>query len=223
MKYKKYEAIKRVQLITTVFLMIVCVLFANYTDKRSSIDNKEAIAQVTPSVSISPSPDSDRTSVNDYLIKTEKEKKHEKTIKQLDEYKKIKSLYNEFANNYAYLGVTVDEDYINEGDISACLIVYVYGKENWCIQTCFDENGMISFGVTMPVRVAEENSTLDHISELLSATFLYYDTNISPTSISDFILNSINAGVIESSSSIKDYNASIDIQDEFITINFTEK
>lgn len=219
MKYEKYKTIKKMQFITAALLMILCILLADYSGKQADAENKEAIAQVTPSIF----PDSDRTSVNDYLIKTEQEKKHEKAVKQLDEYIKINSLYNEFANNYAYLGVTINEDYINEGDISPCLIVYVYGKENWCIQTCFDENGMLSFGVTMPVRIAEEQSTLDHISELLSTTFLYYDTTISPNTINDFILSSIDAGVVESSTSISNFNASIDIQDEFITINFTEK
>jgi|GEM_PF-3494645 len=205
-----------------IVLLFLCFLY--HPQIKSDSEGKEAIAQevtLAPSELLSPS--SSDSSVSDYIQKTEADKQEEACIKSLDEYVHIRNIYNEFARDHAYLGVTISEDYVKEGDISPCFILFIYGKEDWCVQTCLNTEGMVSFGVTMPLSITCKEETMDQISMLLSKTCQYYGNNISSDIIRDFIIKRAEEGNIEKTATLNDLDVNVDIEDDYITVNFQLK
>ena len=211
------------------FIALAVILLINLTGCKNTTITPTAsvtaaIAQIEPeeSSTISPSPTSSGTSAGENITKIDVENKREAAIKSLVEYSHIKDLYSAFANNYAYLGVNISEDYISEGDSASCLIVYVYGKEDWCVETRLNEKGIVSFGLTMPISFAAEEGSLDHVSALLSDTSVYYGVEITPDDIKSFIQNSIEDGTPEKTTSIGEFKAIVHIEDDYISINLTK-
>ncbi len=206
---------KKPTLLVYPILILLCASLVGCSPeiKATKTEEKEAIAQLATQSPIATPTQS---------AKTEQNEKCETAIKSLKDYAQISGLYSEFVKEYSYLDVSLSEDFISEGDSSPCLIVYVYGKEDWCIQTRFNEKGMVSFGVTMPISIAEDKSTIEHISTLLSNICAFYGDEISTDTIKTFIVNNIDDATLEKSTSLGIFKASIAIEDEFITINFTK-
>jgi len=210
---------KKIFLTLLVFLLIFLVGCSEVVMQTKAA--KEALAQASSQITIAtPSPSETNSSANEQIQQNEEMNKRVASIRSLEDYTKIYSIYNTFASTYAYLGITINENYVKEGDVSPCLIVYVYGKEDWCVQTQLDENGMISFGVTMPIAFTQQDSTLLHISSLLSETCTFYGDEIEPEIIKAFIINNSKNTATEKSTYLGKFKVSIDIEDDFITINF---
>lgn len=165
-------------------------------------------------------PESSGFSISQYLKQAEEDRKNEAYIKSMREYAYIKNLYSEFAQTHTYMGANIGEDYIKEGDIAPCLILSLYGEGDWCVQVCYDQSGMLSFGVSMPIVIEEKESTFENIAGLLSDTSSYYKSEIKSTAIIEFIKSNIDEGIVQKDTTFYGLKASVSIQDDFITVNF---